>query len=146
VSSIGTTPEASNLNLLLFSVGAVCFAVDLEQIDGMAEHAGELAADLHWFHEILAFGDKTVTYRLPTVLSVRTENLQPYRVIIDSMEEISECCLNAITPFPPLLEPHALKCGLWGVLQRDAQMVLLVDFQRMARNAPHKQSRTCEGV
>ena len=134
MSGTAGTTEQSWLNLLLFSVGKACFGVDLEQIDGMAEHSGELAADLHWLHEALGFGDEPTPYRLPRVLSIKTDSGQPYRVIIDNMEEIAEFRWTDITPFPALLEPQILKRGMWGVVQRDGQIILLVDFQRIARN------------
>ncbi len=127
--------EENCLNLLLFSVAGVSFAVDLEQIDGMAEHAGELPDDLHWFHDELGFACQAMTYRLPTVLSIKTGSGTPYRVIIDNMEEIAEFSFSSITPFPDLLESHLLSRGLWGVLLRAGKMVLLVDFQRIASNS-----------
>lgn len=129
-----SAPEtaALHLNLLLFSVGGLCFGVDVEQIETMARYDGEVGADLHWFHKVLGFAEKEISYLLPTVLSIRTGSGESYRVIIDKMEDIAEYGCNAILPFPLLLEPYALRQGMWGVLPRAGQMVLLVDFQRMA--------------
>jgi chemotaxis signal transduction protein len=135
MSCTGAKSETLSLNLLLFTAGGVSFGVDVEQIDGMADYSGEPADDLHWFHEILPFGNKTVTYHLPTVLSIKTLSQQPYRVIIDQMQDIAEYHEHTITPLPPLMEPYALKYGIWGIVHRAGQLVLLVDFQRMTQNS-----------
>ncbi|HIJ80312.1 MAG TPA: hypothetical protein HPP76_01225 [Desulfuromonadales bacterium] len=50
------------LNLLLFSVADVLFAVDAEQIADVATYHGEDEDDLFWFHEEAGLTDRTVTY------------------------------------------------------------------------------------
>lgn len=125
------------LNLFLFSVGGVHFAVDAEQAVGMVPYAGEEAADLFWAHEELGFGATPVSYRSPTIVTIRTAGLHSYRVIIDAMEDIAEFDRNDIRLFPELLEAAALRNGLWAILPRDGHMVLLVDFQRLIKNKSH---------
>ncbi len=119
------------LNLFLFSVGGVPFAVDAEQALGMTPYAGETAEDLFWFHEELGFGGRTVTYRTPTIVTIRMPDSRPYRVIIDSLEDIAEFSRHDIRLFPELLELRALRNGMWGILVKDDRMILLVDFIRL---------------
>ncbi len=121
------------LNLFLFSVGGVHFAIDAEQALGMTPYAGEEAEDLFWFHEELGFGNKATTYHSPTIVAIRTHDAEPYRVIIDSMEDIAEFSRNDIQLFPTLLEPIALRNGMWGIVVKDDRMILLVDFKRLLR-------------
>ncbi|GAM09100.1 hypothetical protein OR1_01374 [Geobacter sp. OR-1] len=122
-----------NLNLFLFSVGGVHFAIDPEQAVEMIPYEGEKDDDLFWFHEELAFGDEAVTYQAPVIVTIRTGDPRPYRVIIDSMEDIAGFCTDDIRPFPELLEPFTLRKGLWGVVVKDGRMILLVDFVRLLR-------------
>ncbi len=126
------------LNLLLFSVGGVHFAVDAEQAAGMAPYDGEEADDLFWFHEELDFGAVPVTYHSPVVVTVRTPDARPYRVIIDAMEHIGEFSQDDITPFPPLLEPFSLRRGMWGILVRNGRVVLLLDLLRLLKGRDWK--------
>jgi hypothetical protein len=119
------------LNLFLFSVGGAHFAIEAEQAVGMEPYTGEEAEDLFWFHKELGFGDGMIVYRLPTIVTIRTRDSRPYRVIIDSMEDIAEFSQNDIRLFPELLEPFALRNGMWGILPRNGHLVLLVDFQRL---------------
>ncbi|NTW98776.1 MAG: hypothetical protein HGB35_02385 [Geobacteraceae bacterium] len=120
-----------SLNLLLFSVGGVHFAVDVEQAAGMTPYNGEVADDLFWFHEELDFGAAPISYHSPTIVTIRTRDARPYRVIIDSMEHIGEFSQDDIIPFPPLLEPFSLRRGMWGILSHHGNIVVLLDFQRL---------------
>lgn len=120
------------LNLLLFTVGGICFAVDAEQVAGMAGYLPEESGNLFRFHELAGFGDREVSYRAPTVLSLKTAVPEGCRVLIDAMEDIAEYGVNDMCPLPALLEPFAVRHGLWGVLKRDSGLTMLVDFQRIA--------------
>lgn len=119
------------LNLLLFSVGGVHFAIDAEQAVGMSSYSGGEAEDLFWFHKELGFEAKEVSYLSPTIVTIRTRDALPYRVIIDSMGDIAEFSRNDIQLFPELLEPYALRNGMWGIIVKDGRMILLVDFHRL---------------
>ncbi len=121
--------QLASVNLLLFSVSGVHFGIDAEQVSGIAVYDGDQAEDLFWFHEELEYGDAAVTYASPTVVTIRTGGVQSYRVIIDSMEDIAEFSQDDIRLFPELLEPFALRRGLWGILPVNGIMVLLLDFQ-----------------
>jgi hypothetical protein len=121
------------LNLFLFSVGGVHFAIDAEQAFGMTPYVGEVAEDLFWFHEELGFGNRVVTYGAPTVVSIRMPEGQSYRVITDALEDIAEFSRHDIQLFPELLEPVALRNGMWGIVVKDDRLILLVDFKRLLR-------------
>jgi len=123
----------SYLNLFLFSVGGVHFGIDAEQACGMTPYAGEEAEDLFWFHKELGFGSRPVTYVTPTVITIRMPDARSYRVIIDSLEDIAEFSRHDIRLFPQLLEPVALRNGMWGIVVKDDRMILLVDFERLLR-------------
>lgn len=125
--------EGTYLNLFLFSVGGVHFAVDAEQALSMVPYAGEEAEDLFWAHEELGFSTAPVTYQSPIIVTIRTKESQSYRVIIDILEDITEIARNDIRLFPELLEPVALRNGLWGIVVNDDRMILLVDFERLLR-------------
>lgn len=136
--------DSAGLNLFLFSVGGVHFAVDAEQAVGMVPYGGEEAPDLFWAHEELGFGCP-VSYQSPMVVTVRTPDGQPYRIVIDAMEDIAEFDRNDIRLFPVLLESAVLRNGMWGVLVRDDHMVLLVDFQRLIQKKRSHFSDTRQG-
>lgn len=125
--------EGAYLNLFLFAVGGVHFAVDAEQATGMVPYAGEEADDLFWAHEELGFGTTPVSYQTPTIVTIRTSGTRSYRVVIDSMEDIEEVNRNDIRLFPELLEPAALRNGMWGIVVKGDRMILLVDFKRLLR-------------
>ena len=120
------------LNLLLFSVGGVCFGIEADQVEEMAAYRAEEENNLFRLHEVLNYG-YSITYSSPTILTIRMGGFRNFRVIIDSMENIAEFSQNDIRPFPALLEPFALRKGMWGILLLDGKMVLLLDFQRLAR-------------
>lgn len=126
-------PAAMRLNLLLFAIEHVHFAIDADQVAAVTTYAGEQQDDLFWFHEVLGYGDKPVAYSAPVIVTIRTDNDRKCRVIIDSLEDIAEFSQCSLRLFPPLLEPFALRSGMWGVLPRDGKMVLLVDFERLLK-------------
>lgn len=132
MNDLDSTSGELRLNLLLFTVGGVCFAVDAEQVDGMSEYPAEESDSLLWFHELLGFGDREVIYRTPTVLSVKTVECRTCRVVIDNMEDIAEYSVHDLAPLPTLLEPFAVRNGIWGVLKRDNTLTMMVDFHRIA--------------
>ena len=122
-----------SLNLILFSVGEVLFGIDADHVSEITAFNGQKSDDLFWFHEEMCYGDKTVIYHSPTIVTIRTEEGLPYRVIIDSLESISECSPDDISPFPALLEPFVLRSGIWGILSQNGRTILLVDFKRFLR-------------
>ncbi len=124
------------INLLLFSVGGVHFGMDAELAAAITEYHGEEAEDLFWLHDEIGYGGAMPLYSAPTVVTVRGKDSRSYRVIIDKMEDIAEISSVDIQPFPLLVEPFALRRGMWGVTVREGHMVLLVDFTRLLRHKP----------
>ena len=58
----------------------------------------------------------------------------PFRIVVDVLEDMAEISADDIRSFPPLIEPFALRGGMWGVVERNGRMVMLLDFQRLIRN------------
>lgn len=137
--------ECEALNLLLFSVGGVFFGVDADQVAEISAYRNGTDKDLFWFHEEMDYKKKTVEYRLPTIITIRTE-VDPYRVVIDSMEDIAEFNPKEISLLPTLLEPFALQRGIWGVLLRNDRMILLLDFLRLPRGKRAQEYRSGVGM
>jgi len=133
MNGAGDTRAAIGLNLLLFSVGGVAFGVDAEQVEATLAWEGAETDDVTWFHRELGYSGGAVAYRAPSVLVIRTGDSRDYRVVIDMMEDVAGITSGDIHPFPPLVEPFALRKGLWGIMARGDRIILLVDFQRLLR-------------
>ena len=132
----------ASLNLLVFSVAGVRFGCDADQAEGVAAYRGDQGDELCWFHEELGFGGPAPEYGEPSVVTVRTADAGGYRVIIDRMEDLVEVTLDDISPFPQLMEPFVLAKGMWGVVEREGGMILLVDFLRLlhVKGAPGNEA------
>ncbi len=123
--------KCRSLNLLRFSVAGICFGVDADQVTAISAYRDATDEDLVWFHEPMGFGTRTVEYRRPNVITVRSRDGLD-RVVIDSMEDIAELSQSGIRPLPAVLEPFALQRGIWGVLVRQDSMTLLLYFMRIS--------------
>lgn len=133
MSDAGGIAYSSGLNLLLFSVGGVSFGVDAEQVEGTFSWQGDEEGNVVWFHRELGYAGEEIAYRAPSVLKIRTGGTRDYRVIIDMMEDVARIVTSDIHPFPPLVEPFALRRGMWGIVVKGDRMILLVDFKRLLR-------------
>jgi hypothetical protein len=129
------------LNLLLFKVGGVSFGCDADQVAGITHLTGEDGGDLFWFHEELGFS-REVGYLAPATVTVRTGGAGSYRVIIDQMEDIAAFDVSSLRLLPLLLEPFALQRGIWGILQSNQRLFLLVDFRLLLKNKHQKNRDT----
>ncbi len=125
--------DTRTLHLLLFSVGGICFGVDAGQVAEMTAYNGESDVDLFWFHEEMGYADKAVRYQSPIIATIKAGMGSQYRVVIDSMEDIAEFSQSDISPFPSMLEQFVLRRGCWGILLRQKQMIVLLDFRRLLR-------------
>lgn len=133
MSDAGDTHGPRGLNLLLFSVGGVHFGVDADQVEGTFScQAGE-GAGLFRFHREMGYGDDAISYAEPVIISIKTGSSQEYRVVIDMMEDVTGIVADDIHPFPPVVEPFALRKGMWGIVVKGGRMILLVDFLRMLK-------------
>lgn len=120
--------KCTRLNLLLFSVGGVYFGVDADQVGAVTAYQGGMQENTLWFHDVMGYGNQTVEYKCPVVITIKTA---PYQMIIDSMEDIAEFSVNEFRLLPRLVESFALKRGIWGVLLRHKRMTLLLDLMRL---------------
>jgi len=124
--------EGIRLTLLFFSLGGVRFACDADHAEALSAVG---AAEEGAFRLDLALGyPSPVSYREPTVLTLKGEGER--RVVIDALEQIAEVGLEEIRPLPALLEPLALKRGIWGVLPRAGALVLLLDLDLLMKQRP----------
>ena len=131
MSPTGETPGSPRrLNLLRFAVGGACFAVESSQIAALLPFPGPGVSSATWFHQALAYAE-IPTYRAPVLAVVPAEEGPPWQLVMDALDELLDIGLDEIQPFPPLIEPFALRKGLWGVLSRGSQTVLLVDLRRL---------------
>lgn len=131
MSGQGEAPgRPRKLNLLRFEVGGACFAVESSQIAALLPFPGSAGSSASWFHQALEYAEAP-TYRAPVLAVVPVEEGPPRQLVMDALDELLDVGLDEIHPFPPLIEPFALRKGLWGVLSRGSQTVLLVDLRRM---------------
>lgn len=131
MSGPGETPgRPRRLNLLRFEVGGACFAAESSQIAALLPYPGPGESSATWFHQALAYAE-TPAYRAPVLAVVPMEDGPPRQLVMDALDELLDVGLDEIQPFPPLIEPFALRKGLWGVLPHGCQTVLLVDLRRL---------------
>lgn len=136
-AGIATADAAPALDLLSFAVGGAAFGVDAATVAAVGEipAAADDGDGLFWFHEEMGWGSAPPAYRAPVVLTLR-HAARPYRVVVDQLKEVASVGIDEIRLLPPLVEPLALRRGIWGALWRDERMVLLVDFMRLPHCAP----------
>ncbi|OIQ70249.1 hypothetical protein GALL_481370 [mine drainage metagenome] len=119
-----------SMNLFLFAVNGIFFAMDADQISDITPYHGEIDPNLHWFHQKLDYRIQEVNYVSPVVITLKTVTT-PYRLVIDAMEDIAELNINDISLLPKLLEPWTHQTGIWGVFHRKNNLVLILDFEQL---------------
>ena len=143
----GQDDPRSRVQLLLFTLGQVGFGVLASQVEALREYR-ELEAEsgsVCWFHTRLGFPEPP-GYRAPTAARVSQGPSSSIWLVLDAIEELLDVPLDAIRPFPQLVEPFSLRRGLWGVLPSQDRLVLLVDLQQMLKmdnippSGPHDSS------
>jgi chemotaxis signal transduction protein len=117
------TASDQRVQLLLFRLGQTRFAVLASQIQALRGHDGTGPA--RWLHDLLGFAEPP-RYREPTEALVSGT-----WIVLDAMEELLDLPLEAIRPFPELVEPFSLRRGLWGILPNQGCLVFLADLQQM---------------
>ena len=124
-------PELSlQIHLLLFTVGKVHFALVASQIQALEAYRGSGGESPFWFHEEMGYPE-TPIYHSPMLAIVPMGDGPPARVVITEMEELLDVPVKAIRPFPPLIEPFALRKGMFGLLVHRGKHIILVDLQRL---------------
>jgi hypothetical protein len=124
--------DGARLALMRFSAGGVAFCADTDQIESVAVFDGTVSDELVWLRDELGCNGSP-DGGAPVVFTVKTGTGLPYQVVVDRMEGICEVTGKEIRPFPPLVEPFALKKGLWGVVFPGGRRALLIDFLLLAR-------------
>lgn len=117
------TPSGQRLQLLLFRLGQARFAVLASQVQTLRGHDGSGSA--RWLHALLGYAEPP-SYRAPTEALVGGT-----WIVLDAMEELLDIPLEALRPFPDLVEPFSLRRGLWGILANQGSLVFLVDLQQV---------------
>lgn len=116
------------IGLLLFTLGGVRFGVDAEQVLATAPYHGERGEEIPFLHERIGFGAASPRYLVPTVIAFGARQGGRRRVVIDGIEEIAWFHLDDLRPFPAVIEPLALRRGMWGVAPRPRGVILLLDL------------------
>jgi hypothetical protein len=132
--SRGNARDGSFVNLLFFSACGVRFAVDADQVAGTAAFEEESEEGPPRLFTVMGCGDQSVDKRGATMLTIKSNNLEPFRLVVDVLEDMAGISVGDIRSLPPLIEPFALQRGMWGVIVRDGKLVLLMDFQRLMKN------------
>lgn len=130
--------QPSDITLLFFSAGGVRFAVDADQVAETVVIPNEPDDRVPCLLTLMGCDDRLIDRHDSTMLVVKTNDTTPFRIIVDGLEDMVEMSTAHIHPFPPLLESFALQRGMWGVIERDGGLVLLLDFQRLMGNKGHE--------
>lgn len=74
-------------------------------------------------------------------LMVSIDDTHMYRVSILSVEDIVSAAQGDIIPFPPLIEPWAIKAGMWAILQHNNKKYFLLDFRFLTNLVPAEKQK-----
>lgn len=134
------------MDLLLFSAAGFDFGVEATQVKRMAAWNGENEEGL--FRLDMEFGQRARNGSAGSMVIDISTAAPPFRALIDRVEELVAVTAADIRPFPALIEPLALRRGMWGVYAKNGRLFLLLDFERVkARRRPacageEKKTRT----
>ncbi|MBF0111688.1 MAG: hypothetical protein HQK74_03030 [Desulfamplus sp.] len=133
-------PSIFPLTLILFSVGRLFFgaiASQIKRVDScpISDNSSKFAIDpsnigsVRRVCDAISGLDSKTSQDYRTNIIVNLTNNQECSLSVSSIEDV--ICVNQsdIFPFPPIIEPFAIKQGLWAVLLRDDRLYLLVDFK-----------------
>ena len=98
------TPSDRRVQLVLFRLGQARIGVLASQIETLREHGRNIEA-----------------------------RVAGTWIVLEDLDELLEVPLEAIRPFPALVEPFSLRSGLWGILAHRGQFVFLADLQQMLK-------------
>ncbi|NVN93320.1 MAG: hypothetical protein HXX11_22370 [Desulfuromonadales bacterium] len=132
------TSRHSDITLLFFSAGGVRFAVDADQVTRSVTISVEPNDGVPRLLTLMGCDDRLIDHHNSIMLNVKSNDSKPYRIIVDVLEDMAEISTAHIHPFPPLVESFALQRGMWGVIERDGGLVLLLDFERLMGNKGHE--------
>lgn len=125
--------SVENIELLIFNVMGVYFAVDTEQIEEIIEvppdaEAGEIPA----IHKLIPFHETKGTYQAPKVLLVKDEKEGAWPLMINQAQTIINLPIDSIQLFPPLMDGNRKSKALWGATLIDENLVLLIDLNKLS--------------
>ncbi|MBF0303317.1 MAG: hypothetical protein HQK73_09770 [Desulfamplus sp.] len=115
-------------NILLFSAGGFFFGIYSSQVK---------TVDASNY-------DKGTTNRLlKTELIISPSDGHKYRVQIGVIEDIISVTKNDIAAFPAIIEPWAIKWGMWAVMPRNNRIYILLDFKYLIASLSEKNFPLC---
>lgn len=120
------------IKVLLFRFGGVHFGVDADQVASTSVYRADDGADEPlWFHREAGYQTGPAT-TAPVVAILRGGDGSSSRMVIGDIEDIVVAEVEHVRPMPSLVEPYALRKGMWGVLLREGRVYILVDLNRLA--------------
>lgn len=123
--------QENTLTLVVFSVAGVRFGVDTRQVAAISDYTPDADPE-----GVILLAERFANHTpsrpcSPTAILELRCNSRIYRVAVDRVEEFIEISGDAILPLPDLVQPYAVKSGIWGVAVRDGRMLLLLDFDQL---------------
>jgi chemotaxis signal transduction protein len=119
------TASGRRVQLLLFRLGQARFAVLASQVAALREHDGIRTA--RGFQSLLGLAGAPPGGAGTEALVAGTW------IVLEAVEDVLDLPLEAIRPFPDLVEPFCLRRGLWGILPHEGNLVFLADLQQMLK-------------
>ncbi|HOP40652.1 MAG TPA: hypothetical protein PLI53_06375 [Geobacteraceae bacterium] len=124
--------ETKELRLLLFSVCGIRFAADADQVSTLREcNLQESVPPAIPFHEAIGYETGPVAYRRPEICTITGEAGQ-CSFMIESPEDIATVAWDDLQPLPTLVEPFAVRWGIWAGIPGRHGIRLVVDLDRLA--------------
>ncbi|MBU0483813.1 MAG: hypothetical protein KKB30_04800 [Proteobacteria bacterium] len=133
IKAASSVPDQENIEVLVFSVQNILFAIDGENIDRLItlEEAEKKEIQVDWFHQKITFATPEVSYRNPRVITLAgTENRTG--LVIDQPHDFMTVPIRSIRPLPPLFEKKQGLQAFWGAYMKDNTIILLIDFHKLA--------------
>lgn len=122
------------IKLLVFSMDACRFGVDMDELAGIHKVDSEFARELDMirFHEFAGARMESYTYQAPMILHVKNSK-PPSGVVIDHMTDINVAVpVERVIPLPYLIKSVCANTLVWAATLLDENIVLLVDLERLA--------------
>jgi len=133
VNASGVKTTSFPLEVLLFRVGNAHFGVPATQVASTTTYRpGDGEEEPLWFHLKAGCRPGAAT-EVPVVADLRAGDGGFQRMVIGAMEDIVAVEAEDVRPMPALVEPYAMRLGMWGVLPREGRIYILVDLNRLAR-------------
>jgi chemotaxis signal transduction protein len=141
-----TCLNEDTLELLVFNLAGFACAVETSQVESLHEFTAEDTAELLWIDRLLGFdGPDMFDYIKPGIISLKCGEYTGCRIVIDSVEDITSCNLDEISPLPLLVEQFTGKNGIWAVVRHDQdKLIFIVDLYKAVSSYQHKISQNIQ--